>query len=107
LPPGYFDTVFTRQAPIFSSKFMGCGSIVDAMNTTLLRSREMSLALIVIAVVNHGHLEANYSGDQPGSSGLMRLGRDLMRRAGAEKTAEVAAAESIAPLNRRSRLNKP
>jgi hypothetical protein len=51
----------------------------------------MSLALIVAAVVNHGHLEADYSGSRPGSSGLMRLGRDLMRRAGGETTAEVAA----------------
>jgi hypothetical protein len=48
----------------------------------------MSLALIVIAVVNHGHLQADLSGARPGSSGLMRLGRDLMRRAGAESPSE-------------------
>ena len=52
------------------------------MNTMILRARQMSLALLVIAVVDHGHLQADYSGARPGSSGLMRLGRDLMRRAG-------------------------
>jgi hypothetical protein len=62
------------------------------MNTTILRAREMSLALIVIAVVNHGHLQADLSGARPGSSGLMRLGRDLMRRAGAEVTSETRSA---------------
>jgi hypothetical protein len=62
------------------------------MNTTILRAREMSLALIVIAVVNHGHLQADLSGARPGSSGLMRLGRDLMRRAGAEVTSDSKSA---------------
>jgi hypothetical protein len=39
----------------------------------------MSLALLVIAVVDHGHLHADYSGAAPNSSGLLRLGRDLQR----------------------------
>jgi hypothetical protein len=43
----------------------------------------MSLALLVIAVIDHGHPPADYSGATPGSSGLMRLGRDLMRLADA------------------------
>lgn len=73
------------------------------MNTKILRARQMSLALIVIAVVNHGHLEADYSGSRPGSSGLMRLGRDLMRRAGGESVAEVAALAGNAGRQRRSR----
>jgi hypothetical protein len=85
---GHFDKVFTQWAAIFSSKFIAWGPIVAAMNTTIVRAREMSLALIVIAVVNHGHLQADLSGARPGSSGLMRLGRDLMRRAGAELTSE-------------------
>jgi hypothetical protein len=50
------------------------------MNTMMLRARQMSLALLVVAVVDHGHLQADYSGSTPTSSGLMRLGRDLMRR---------------------------
>ncbi len=76
------------------------------MNTTILRAREMSLALIVTAVVNHGHLEADYSGARPGSSGLMRLGRDLMRRAGTEKTVDVAPAELNVQTAKPSMTNK-
>jgi len=72
---------------------MAGGSNVCTMNTTILRARQMSLALLVIAVIDRGHLQADYSGAAPGSSGLMRLGRDLMRRAGGETTAEAAAAE--------------
>jgi hypothetical protein len=81
---------------------MGCGFIVGTMNTTILRAREMSLALLVIAVINHGHLEADHSGAGPGSSGLTRLGRDLMRRAGVETTADVPAVEVVSR-NRRAR----
>jgi hypothetical protein len=54
------------------------------MNTMILRARQMSLALLVVAVVDHGHLQTDYSGASPSTSGLMRLGRDLMRLAGAE-----------------------
>jgi hypothetical protein len=52
----------------------------------------MSLALLVIAVVEHGHLNVDYSGASPNSSGLLRLGRDLLRRAGGESTPEIVAA---------------
>ncbi len=72
-------------------KFTAPEAILCAVNTKILQARQMSLALIVIAVVNHGHLEADYAGARPGSSGLTRLGRDLMRRAGGETVAEVAA----------------
>jgi hypothetical protein len=78
-------------------------STVGTMNTTILRARRMSLALTVIAVINHGHLVADYSGARPGSSGLMRLGRDLMRRAGGETTIEVAESERNSSRNRRNR----
>jgi hypothetical protein len=44
----------------------------------------MSLALLVVAVIDHGHLQTDYSGASPHTSGLMRLGRDLMRRGGGE-----------------------
>jgi hypothetical protein len=50
----------------------------------ILRARQMSLALLVVAVVDHGHLQTDYSGASPSTSGLMRLGRDLMRLAAAE-----------------------
>ena len=73
------------------------------MNTTILRARQMSLALLVVAVIDHGHLQADYSGATPHSSGLMRLGRDLMRRAGGEATAEVNASDWTSSRNRRTR----
>lgn len=60
------------------------------MNTAIVRARQMSLALLVIAVIDHGHLQTDYSGARPGASGLMRLGRDLMRRAG-DTRAEIVA----------------
>ena len=81
LPVSEFDTVFTLCVPICGSKFMAGGYTVGAMNTAILRARQRSLALLVVAVIDHGHLQADYSGATPRSSGLMRLGRDLMRRA--------------------------
>jgi hypothetical protein len=102
--PWKFDTVFTRQVRICSSKFMLGGFIVEPMNTMILRARQMSLALLVVAVVDHGHLQADYSGASPSTSGLMRLGRDLMRLAGgAEAKPEAAAADWTSSRNRRSR----
>jgi hypothetical protein len=74
------------------------------MNTMMLRARQMSLALLVVAVVDHhGQLQADYSGATPHASGLVRLGRDLMRRAGGEMTAEVAASDWASARNRRIR----
>jgi hypothetical protein len=71
------------------------------MGITLLRARQMSLALLVIAVVEHGNLSVDCSGATPRSSGLMRLGRDLMRRAGSEAAADVATSKKISSRNRR------
>jgi hypothetical protein len=89
---------------ICSSKFMLGGFIVEPMNTMILRARQMSLALLVVAVVDHGHLQADYSGASPSTSGLMRLGRDLMRLAGgAETKPEAAAADWTSSRNRRTR----
>jgi hypothetical protein len=62
--------------------FMARCFIVSGMNTMLVRARRMSLALIIIAVIDHGGLHTDYSGAAPSSSGLLRLGRDLMRLAG-------------------------
>jgi hypothetical protein len=73
------------------------------MNTAILRARQMSLALLVVAVIDHGQALSDYSGATPHSSGLMRLGRDLMRRAGGENTAELAASDWTSSRNRRTR----
>jgi len=50
------------------------------MNTTLFHARQMSLALLVMAVVEHGHLSVPDTGAGSGSSALLRLGRDFIRR---------------------------
>ena len=67
----------------------------SCMNNMILRARQMSLALLVIAVVDHGHLQADYSGATPGSSGLMRLGRDLMRRASGEISTRIPSSARV------------
>jgi len=89
-----FDTIFTLRVSICGSKFMAGGSIVDTMNSMVLRARQMSLALLVMVIIDCGHLQPDYSGATPGSSGLMRLGRDLMRRAGGDSTTEVTASQA-------------
>jgi len=73
------------------------------MNTIMLRARQMSLALLVVAVTDHGYLQTDYSGASPHASGLLRLGRDLLRRAGGEGAAEVAALDAISSRNLRTR----
>jgi hypothetical protein len=60
------------------------------MNTLIFRARQMSLALLVVAVVDHGHLQTDYSGSTPQSWGLLRLGRDIMRPAGCGSDAQDA-----------------
>jgi hypothetical protein len=44
----------------------------------------MSLALLVVGVIDHGSLCIDCSGATPNASGLLRLGRDLMRRSGSD-----------------------
>jgi hypothetical protein len=63
----------------------------------------MSLALLVIAVVDHGHLQADYSGATPTTSGLMRLGRDLMRRT----AGDIDVAGAAGATSSRSRRGRP
>jgi hypothetical protein len=76
------------------------------MSTLIVRAREMSLALLVVAVIEHGCVAGgDYSGAAPSSSGLIRLGRDLMRRAGGEAAADVAASNWIHSRNRRVRAH--
>jgi hypothetical protein len=77
------------------------------MKAAILRARQMSLALLVIAVVDHGHLGADYSGESPTTSGLMRLGRDLVRRAGGEATADIGASAWPSSRTRRIRPRRP
>ena len=58
------------------------------MSSLIFRARQVSLALLVVAVVDHGHVQTDYSGSTPQSWGLLRLGRDIMRRAGRDADAQ-------------------
>jgi hypothetical protein len=64
------------------------------MKISLYRSRQLSLALLVVAVVDHGHMHNDYSGAAPNSSGLLRLGRDVLRRWSGSEFGEAAASSS-------------
>jgi hypothetical protein len=74
--------------------FTPCRATLEGMKISLYRARQLSLALLVVAVVDHGHLHNDYSGAAPNSSGLLRLGRDLLRRSGGE-TGEDAHASKL------------
>jgi len=60
----------------------------------------MSLALLVVGVIDHGSLSIDCSGATPNSSGLLRLGRDLMRRSGSDNM--VAGGLRVARLSERA-----
>jgi hypothetical protein len=49
------------------------------MQHVLFTARQMSLALLIVAVVDHGAVPSDLSGASPNTSGLVRLGRDLVR----------------------------
>ena len=68
------------------------------MNISLLRARQWSLALLLTGLLNSEHLLANHAGTVPQSAGLLRLGRDLMRRTGGSEAADkTETAEGAAP----------
>jgi hypothetical protein len=54
------------------------------MQVSMPRAQHLSLALLIIAVVEFGHLHIDYSGARPGGFGLTRLERDLARRGSGE-----------------------
>jgi hypothetical protein len=57
----------------------------------MLRARRLSLALLIIATVEYGHLHSDPAGARPGAFGLTRLERDLSRRGIAAPCAEIRA----------------
>jgi hypothetical protein len=64
------------------------------MNTTLVRTREISLALLVTAVADFGRPCKHIDALATDSSRLLRLGRNLLRSAG-DKYAENCSAGRI------------
>jgi len=49
------------------------------MQVSMPRARLLSLALLITAVWEYGHLHLDHSGARPGAFGLTRLERDLAR----------------------------
>jgi hypothetical protein len=58
------------------------------MQVSMSRARYLSLALLIIAVVEYGHSHIDHSGARPGAFGLTRLQRDLARRGTGEFRAQ-------------------
>jgi hypothetical protein len=52
------------------------------MNITANRARSLSLVLLLSALLNHGVFQTHDVGAAQPTYGLLRLGRDLMRRTG-------------------------
>ena len=86
-------TIFYDLASQLHGIFTPSRATLEGMKISLYRARQLSLALLVVAVVDHGHLRNDYSGAAPHSSGLLRLGRDLLRRSGGETGEDVRASK--------------
>ena len=50
------------------------------MQASILLARQLSLTLLIVAVIEYGYMHLDHSGAHPGSMGLPRLERDLSRR---------------------------
>jgi len=48
------------------------------------RVRQITLGLVVLAAVGHANLATDLTGRAPNTSGMTRLGRDLLRKSAAE-----------------------
>jgi hypothetical protein len=65
------------------------------MNGTLNYARQISLALLVVTTLNYGHCRMDYAGTAPNSLGLIRLGRDISRRASKGEILESPGASAL------------
>jgi hypothetical protein len=59
-------------------------TIVMTMSNSSRRVRQITLGLVVLAAVGHANLATDLSGRAPNTSGMTRLGRDLLRKSAAE-----------------------
>jgi hypothetical protein len=85
MPYGQSLTAFLQPA------VLSCGN----MNITTNRARQIGLVLLLTGVLNQAHAVTNHGAGAPQSSGLLRLGRDLMRRTGGEATGAEGTSEWI------------
>jgi hypothetical protein len=70
--------------------------IVAPMRATFIRVRQLSLAWLIIGVVVHGHMQTDFTGTCPQSSGLIRLGRDFVRKFAVKEYIEIANNSALA-----------
>ena len=61
------------------------------MQASMLLARQLSLALLIVVLAEHGHMVVGHSGVYSGSMGLTRLERDLSRRGIAAPCPEIRA----------------
>jgi hypothetical protein len=66
------------------------------MRATSIRVRQLSLAWLIIAVMVHGHMQTDFTGTCPQSSGLMRLGRDFVRKFAVKEYIEITSNSALA-----------
>ncbi len=67
------------------------------MTATFIRVRQLSLAWLIIGVMVHGHMQTDFTGTCPQSSGLIRLGRDFVRKFAVKEHIEVTINSALAP----------
>jgi hypothetical protein len=74
------------------------------MKDSLKFARRMSIVLLVVATANYGHYRVDYAGTTPTSLGLIRLGRDITRRASSGQMIECFEALTALRTGRRYRI---
>jgi len=83
-----FESYFFR---CFYGPSNECNGFFTAFQTTLAsmsnwsrRARKITLGLAVLAAVGHANLATDLTGRTPNTSGMARLGRDLLRKSSTE-----------------------
>jgi hypothetical protein len=83
-PPEGSDRIFFRSFYTWSEENNGFFTllqiIVATMRHTSRRLRQFTLGLLVLVAVGHANLACDLTGRAPNTSGITRLGRDLLRK---------------------------
>jgi hypothetical protein len=79
-PIGLFFDLFYTRSEEKNGFFTLPRIIVAAMRHTSRRLRQFTLGLLVLVAVGHANLACDLTGRAPNTSGITRLGRDLLRK---------------------------
>jgi hypothetical protein len=71
--------------------------VAPMMTAKFIRVRQLSLAWFIIGVMAQGHLQMDFTGTRPQSSGLIRLGRDFARKFAVKEYIEITSNSALAP----------